>query len=200
MSYSVKSSMDVFEEILQYDLYKMTDVRRFSFSVPADLVGKSNFDPLYDGCGYCGECADCLEDSSAFILKDDIAEYNNTLSTEDVEDIMSPPSYTTIVASDPISKMIAEGNYNTQFKIPPYGAKDARCIWLDADLDDIEPFKEIEMKLYTWASKFAELESKGGETYITWKTVSNCKCVSTWHNFLRWILCACLSGTSGGAS
>ncbi len=60
MSYS--EECDVFEQIRQYDLSKMANDRRFSFSVPADLVGKSDFDPLYDGggdCGKCGECVDC---------------------------------------------------------------------------------------------------------------------------------------------
>lgn len=198
MAYSGEG--DVFEEIRQYDLSKMATDRRFSFSVPADLVGKSAYDPLYDGgggdCGKCGECVDCLDGASAFILKGDIADYENILTTEEVVENPTPQPTFISEASDPISKMIAEGNYNTRFKIPPYGARDARCIWLDADLDDIATFKDIEEKLYNWAIRFAELESKRDETYITWKTMSDCKCVSTWHNFVRWILCACLSGAS----
>lgn len=201
---------DVFEELRQYDLSraKMADTRRFSFSVPADFTNNPNFDPLYDGCGQCGECPDCLDGATTFTLegyaetylREYEGEYTDYLAGIDrrssrssrsscIEHILRPGT------DDPITKFISKGADIKQFKIPSTKIKDARCVWLDAGLEDKASFNDIEDKLLIWTTKFAEsdVNEDGNIIRITWITESGCKCVSSWYNFIRWILCACLS-------
>lgn len=191
---------DVFEELRQYDLSRanMADSRRFSFSVPAD------FDSLYDGCGRCGECAECLEGATSFTLEeysdnyikcstDSYADYSNDIDNSNI--------FYSILKSDtndPITKIISKGFELKQFKIPTIKAKDARDIWMKSGLDDISSFNDIQDKLINWVSSFAEIEHNDdiNKTQITWRTETGCKCVSTWYNFIRWILCASISDTS----
>lgn len=204
-----KEEYDVFEEIRQYDLSKakMADTRRFSFSVPADVIENTEYDPLYDGCSNCGECPECLDGATTFILEGyadnyikNSADGYDKYSGEYMSDNLSTLSNTSNSllkpnTNDPITQFISKGYDIKQFKIPSTKAKDARAIWIESGLDSVASFNDIQNNLLRWSTTFAEIDYNDNinKTRITWKTESGCNCVSTWYNFIRWIICASIS-------
>ncbi len=203
---------DVFEEIrLQDSKMSVTDNRRFSFSVPAESGGYnsstvdgfdfiSEYDPLYDSNGDDGYTASFYiggGSSTEETYEDKMAE----IEEEDPE--IDSIGVVKLNLADPISKLVNAGRTDKKFKIPSTKVKDARQIWIAADIGDIASYNEIETKLLKWAEKAAELrvdKGRGHGLIITWKSASGCECTAKWYSFIRWILCASLSGAEGGAS
>lgn len=187
--------MDIFEELRANDS-KMaaTDSRRFSFSVPTDVSSSStvdgfdfissydsSYDPLYDGDdGYTAE----------YYIGEAQLEILEPEQEQEQED-----NIVKLDLADPISKLVSAGRADKKFKIPSIKVKDARYIWISADIDDVASYNEIETKLLKWAEKYAEIkiERKGYGLIITWKSVSGCVCTAKWYSFVRWILCASLT-------
>jgi hypothetical protein len=191
--------MDIFEELRAKDS-KMaaSDNRRFSFSIPTDTSGgydsstvdgfdfissyDSSYDPLYDGDdGYTSEYY--IGDAQLELLESEPESEDNIVKLD---------------LADPISKLVSAGRADKKFKIPSPKVKDARQIWISADIGDIASYNEIETKLLKWAEKFAEIktERKGHGVIITWKSASGCVCTAKWYSFVRWILCASLTDSA----
>jgi hypothetical protein len=97
--------------------------------------------------------------------------------------------------ADPISKLVSAGRSDKKFKIPSLKVKDARHIWISADIEDVASYNEIETKLLKWAGTNAELRLGHG-LIITWKSASGCSCTAKWYSFVRWILCASIADSA----
>jgi hypothetical protein len=75
--------------------------------------------------------------------------------------------------------------------IPSIKSIDARKIWIEAGIPEVATISDIEYYLIEWAYNLNYLEIKDNIIVsITWK-ISNNSCNSTWHTFLRWMICAC---------
>jgi hypothetical protein len=188
MSYDAMQEVDVFEEIYVNDS-KMaaTDSRRFSFSVPAE-----SYDPLYDDDGHGEDGGYTTE----FYVGEDTLE---RLEVEaEAEERAMEIGVVKIDLADPISKLVSAGRNDNKFKIPSLKVKDARHIWVSANIGDIASYNEIETKLLKWAENNAEIrtEQKGHGLIITWKSASGCVCTAKWYSFVRWILCASLTDSA----
>jgi hypothetical protein len=80
------------------------------------------------------------------------------------------------------------------YKIPSEKAKDARKVWVGANINDFAHITEIESKLLDWAFTNANLKISNKQIdAILWKTESGCFCSSKWRTFVKWIVCASLS-------
>ena len=207
------NAFDVFDELrLQDSKMSVADNRRFSFSIPAESGGYnsstvdgfdfiSEYDSLYDSNGDDGYTA-------AFYIGESKAEETYEDKMPDMDAYLLEPEEDSIGVvklnlADPISKLVNAGRTDKKFKIPSTKVKDARQIWIAADISEVASYNEIETKLLKWAEKAAELrvdKGRGHGLIITWKSASGCSCTAKWYSFVRWILCACLSGDEGGAS
>ena len=199
--------MDVFEELRVNDSKMATsDSRRFSFSVPADTSGGydsstvdgfdfistnySSYDPLYDGDdGYTAE----------YYIGEDSLERLEIEAEEEAR--VMEVGVVKMDLADPISKLVSAGMDNKKFTIPSLKVKDARQIWISADIADVASYNEIETKLLKWAGKNAEIRTEQNKRsehglIITWKSVSGCSCTAKWYSFVRWILCASLTDSA----
>jgi hypothetical protein len=196
-------AFDVFEEIrLQDSKMSVGDNRRFSFSVPAESCGYDSstvdgfdfiteYDSLYDSNGDDGY-------SSKFYIGGEVETYEDKMP--EMEPILEPEDDSIGVIklnlADPISKLVSASRTDKKFKIPSIGVRDARQIWIAADISDVASYNEIETKLLKWAEKGAELRADKGRGHgliITWKSASGCACTAKWYSFIRWILCASLT-------
>lgn len=197
--------MDVFEELRINDSKMATsDSRRFSFSVPADTSGGydsstidgfdfistdySSYDPLYDGDdGYTAEY---------YVGEDSLERLE--VEAEEEEAATMEVGVVKMDLADPISKLVSAGRNNKKFTIPSLKVKDARQIWISANIEDVASYNEIETKLLKWAEKNAEIccDKKGHGLIITWKSASGCVCTAKWYSFVRWILCASLTDSA----
>jgi hypothetical protein len=209
---------DVFDELrLQDSKMSVADNRRFSFSIPASASGGASavydssstvdgfdfmpdYDPLYDSNGDDGY-------TTEFYIGESKAEETYEDKMPDMDAYLEPEEDSIGVVklnlADPISKLVSSSRTDKKFKIPSMKVKDARQIWIAADISDVASYNEIETKLLRWAEKNAEVRLDNGRGHgliITWKSASGCSCTAKWYSFVRWILCASLSGAEGGAS
>ncbi len=211
----ISDVVDVFEEIrLQDSKMSLSDNRRFSFSVPAESGGYdsstvdgfdfiTDYDPLYDSNGDDGYTASFYIGGEASIeetYEDKMPDMEALLEPDDEIDSVGVIK---LNLADPISKLVNAGRTDKKFKIPSMKVKDARQIWIAADISEVASYNEIETKLLKWAEKSAELrvdKGRGHGLIITWKSASGCSCTAKWYSFVRWILCASLSGDEGGGA
>ena len=89
------------------------------------------------------------------------------------------------------------GNAGQMYTRPPKTSQDARTIWKQARLPKAAALITIETALLDWAVMYAILEIQDKKIgSIIWRPESGTVCRGKWEAFLRWILCAAMSGDS----
>ena len=181
--------IDVFQEL--EDLHN-NESRRLSFSIPDDLKKLKSITP-----------SALIPELNPFTprIQINIPEDNTDtiFSLDGFNDIVesNPPSPKQLQNSIdfPIEHLLEFSNTdNTQYKIPPRMAYDARKIWRYAKISKIAQIREIEPKLLDWAFTYANLKITNNKIQnIIWKTHSKCICSSKWTTFVKWMLCASIS-------
>jgi len=202
---SNKTYIDVFDEI---DIIRSTDkIRRFSFSIPNDdinnnkndlelLTINSPYEPptpppspeliSYDKSSIVIQ----IPDSDDFNLYLDTTLINSSDSEDDtlISDIQPFLNY-----SKKDLLIYSERDLNV-YKKPPRKSFDARKIWKQAKIPKTANIYIIESLLLDWAFSHAYLEIKDKKIKkIKWISKSQCRCESTWHAFLKWIVCSTVS-------
>lgn len=132
----------------------------------------NDFDPFYDGEYYV----------------DMVAEAEQELATE-VDCIVRTDM------ADPISKLVAAGRADKKFKAPPISARDARHIWLAAHIPDPASYNEVESCLLRWVQDQPGTSIQKGKLVVSWMSETGVKYTTQWLSFVRWMLCASLSGS-----
>lgn len=194
---SENNYIDVFDEIEGLKRYG----RRFSLSLPEDFNDiQSDEQTFYIPPApptspqlESQQLAIKVPDDDFYI---DLSEFCYH-SSEDDSDNDSEEEIKDIQNSLAFSKddlLISSLSDKTPYKCPPRTSFDARKIWKTAKIPQVAYIRDIESLLIDWAFTYAVLEISGKNIVrISWKSKSNCRCHSTWHAFLQWILCATIS-------
>lgn len=83
--------------------------------------------------------------------------------------------------------------FDTEQHYPQPKNSEARRIWTECGLQDIERESTILRRLTKWAEtqKVVWYDKTSHTTYICWKSPSATVYNSTWSVFIKWFLCAC---------